>query len=189
LIRIRVPIAFVSLGSLLLGFLQRTLMLTNGCFGSSQPSQCMAVSNGLFLKGLHAVVQYYAASIMDVLVFRMSRPTVTSPDVFINDTRWQDAESISYHMLDALRTASVLRRSTVEKYGADYASNMNALQAVFVVGVVATYVLVYSRLMRSLNRELRNAKATLAMVPEDIANAVPGIRNLIRTYATQSAKI
>lgn len=164
-------------------------MLTNGCSGSSKLSQCLAVSNGLFRKGLHAVVQYFAASLTDILVFRTSRPVGTSRDVFINDTRWQDAEMISYHMLDALRTASSLRRSGVEKYGAKYAHNMNMLQAVFVVGVVATYVLVYARLMRSLTRELRNAKATLAMIPEDIANAVPAVRNLIRIYAVQSAKI
>ena len=41
--------------------------MTDGCLGSSAPTECSSVMNGLFSKGLHAATQYYIGTVKDVL--------------------------------------------------------------------------------------------------------------------------
>jgi hypothetical protein len=46
-------------------------MLTDGCSGASNVTDCKQVLNGVFGKGLHAVVQYFVSSLREVLVTRV----------------------------------------------------------------------------------------------------------------------
>jgi hypothetical protein len=41
------------------------LMLNDGCYGDADPVGCRSVINGLFSKGLHAVIQFYSATARD----------------------------------------------------------------------------------------------------------------------------
>ena len=49
-------------------------MLTDGCQGSSNLVECRGVVNGLFSKGLHAVVQYYVVNGMNLFRSRLQEP-------------------------------------------------------------------------------------------------------------------
>lgn len=45
-------------------------MLTNGCYQSSNETECNSVVNGLFAKGLHLALQYFIQSVNTVLMAR-----------------------------------------------------------------------------------------------------------------------
>ena len=49
------------------GDAQRQLALTNGCYRSSNPAECLSLENGLFGKGLHAALSYYNGALHDIL--------------------------------------------------------------------------------------------------------------------------
>lgn len=55
--------------------MQKSLMLSDGCIGASNVTECASVDHGVFSTGLHSVVQSYISTANSVLG---SIPTVAN---------------------------------------------------------------------------------------------------------------
>ena len=60
--------------------LQRVLLMTNGCYGSSNVTECASVLNGVFSNGLQGAVQYFSGLLREAMVVRtQTNITVCAP--------------------------------------------------------------------------------------------------------------
>ena len=118
-----------DVNGIVLFLLQRKLMLTDGCYGASNTTDCSLVVNGLFSKGLHAVIQYFCGTLRDVLNVRATMDTsVVLLPQRIADTRWKDAELIAFYLNEGLATANALRQASIEYTGNSYLNIMNVAE-------------------------------------------------------------
>ena len=61
---------------------QKQLMLKNGCLGSSHVDACQAVQDGVFSKGLHAVLQLFVTTTEDIISLRAA--TASYPGIQVH---------------------------------------------------------------------------------------------------------
>ncbi len=52
--------------------MQKFLMLDDGCFGSISYDECSTIFSGVFSRGLHSVIQYYADMALELCDKRLS---------------------------------------------------------------------------------------------------------------------
>ena len=73
------PSVLFAIMSCVVSLAQESLMMTNGCLGSSNVAECQSIKNGLFLKGLHAASQYFLLTITNLMASRVSGSRATLP--------------------------------------------------------------------------------------------------------------
>lgn len=165
--------------------LSRELMLSNGCMGAENVTDCESVVGGVFTNGLHSVLQYYirlGTSMMNTVTVNEATGNSSNFDDF-NSATWQDLDRIGFYLVRGLFRASTIRLGRIQDYGAKFATIMSFAQAAMVIGLVLVFVLVYRPLIRRLNRDLKNARATLLMFPDEVVSSVPAIRGLMKDFA------
>jgi len=165
---------------------ERELMLTNGCLGSTNVAECSSVLNGLFNKGLHAVVQSFVSSVQELMASRITNTASWTPLQRINDPRWQNLELMSYYLNQGLLAADTYRQQAITGFGSSFKSTLSAIEACFVLAIILTFIFLYLPTIRRLDAMLKTARSTLLLFPSDVVMAVPVIQAAMKTYAKKA---
>ena len=111
--------------------LQATLMITDGCYQSTDVNACALCYDGVFTKGLHSAILVYADLLLQLAELKVSEMqaggTQRTAAQWLNHTQWQQIQCMSVFMREGLALASRFRLDAIANAGSTYMQTSTAL--------------------------------------------------------------